>query len=250
MLALEIRERTRDGSKMVDYAENIWLNRAQDAECCPRLDDDGRPIPGGYDDAQRWAAFVWLAERGYGKPVTVIDVNAMVAQFGAAPAHDDALDVDALDDDDLDALEALALKRLGVGRAPRERVIEATAHEVAQGDAGEAVPEHVEPERTPPVRPVASTVPRVVTFRSSNVRGASHDAGAELLEVTFANGTRWRYRNVTAAMVDAWVAAPSAGAWFAREIKGRPDRYPGRPVLGEGDARPAAPAGHRGPGVL
>lgn len=36
----------------------------------------------------------------------------------------------------------------------------------------------------------------------------------------------YRYRNVTPAMMRAWGAAPSAGAWFAREIRARHMQYP------------------------
>lgn len=39
-------------------------------------------------------------------------------------------------------------------------------------------------------------------------------------------GRRYRYRNVTPAMMDAWRAAPSAGAWFSREIRAQHQRHP------------------------
>lgn len=36
----------------------------------------------------------------------------------------------------------------------------------------------------------------------------------------------YRYRGVTPAMMEAWRVAPSAGAWFAREIRAQHQRYP------------------------
>lgn len=36
----------------------------------------------------------------------------------------------------------------------------------------------------------------------------------------------YRYRNVTVEMMSAWETAPSAGAWFAREIRARHQQYP------------------------
>lgn len=65
---------------------------------------------------------------------------------------------------------------------------------------------------------------------STNLHGA--ELGVDgILTVTFLDGERnpgrrYRYRNVTPAMMDAWRAAPSAGAWFSREIRAQHQRHP------------------------
>jgi len=72
-------------------------------------------------------------------------------------------------------------------------------------------------------------------FDSSNVRSCCLDEGTGLLEVSFHNGARWRYRGVTMRELDAWCRAPSAGSFFARVIKGNPHRYPPERVPRDSD---------------
>jgi hypothetical protein len=237
-LAREIQRRTGDGEKMIRFAENIWLNRAQDDDCEPLVDAKGAFVKGGYDDAQRWSAFTWLGERGWGKPISMVDVQAMVAQFSGEEESAAALpaDVDALDDEDLDALEAIALKRLGVARKAARPVLEAAAVEVRPVAPTPTV-EIAEPE---PIDepPPAPREPRYYEASSSNVTRAllaPNDASPSgwVLEVEFRSGARWQYANVTEPQFDAWLVSPSAGAWLAREIVKRPDRHPARKLLGE-----------------
>lgn len=54
---------------------------------------------------------------------------------------------------------------------------------------------------------------------SSNIASAGYDAASETLEVEFMNGSVYQYYNVSQAIYDAFVAAPSAGRFFAYQIK-------------------------------
>lgn len=53
--------------------------------------------------------------------------------------------------------------------------------------------------------------------KSSNIASVDHDG--QHLTVQFKSGQSWRYQDVPAAKHDAMIAAPSAGKYFASEIK-------------------------------
>lgn len=79
-LAAAIRQQTKDGAELVEWALLVWR-------------DPNVPLN------VRWDAFVWLTDRGFGKPLTMIDLNASLAQPKSA------LDLAVLAQDDLDAIE-------------------------------------------------------------------------------------------------------------------------------------------------
>lgn len=69
-------------------------------------------------------------------------------------------------------------------------------------------------------------MPRTLNFSgSSNVKTATlNDDGTA--EVTFANGGRATYRNISAEMFDEWEKADSAGRWFHNRVRSKPTEYP------------------------
>ncbi len=60
---------------------------------------------------------------------------------------------------------------------------------------------------------------------SSNIQSIGHDPTRQVLAVQFTSGQTWEYEGVPAQVFDAMRGAPSAGSYFAREIK---TRYVGR----------------------
>lgn len=54
---------------------------------------------------------------------------------------------------------------------------------------------------------------------SSNIASVGYDAPSETLEIEFVNGSVYQYYNVPQSTYDAFIAAPSAGRFFAYQIK-------------------------------
>lgn len=60
-MSAEIARRTQDGNALIDFAWELWQ-------------DEKNPIK------VRWDAFVWLSERGPGKPVQNVNIDATVRE--------------------------------------------------------------------------------------------------------------------------------------------------------------------------
>jgi hypothetical protein len=56
-------------------------------------------------------------------------------------------------------------------------------------------------------------------IESSNIQDAGFDAATGTLEITFRSGKRYRYHGVSPERFSEFMAAPSKGSFFAREIK-------------------------------
>ena len=54
---------------------------------------------------------------------------------------------------------------------------------------------------------------------SSNIASVGYDEPSEILEIEFMSGSVDRYYNVPQSIYDALIAAPSAGQFFAYQIK-------------------------------
>jgi hypothetical protein len=54
---------------------------------------------------------------------------------------------------------------------------------------------------------------------SSNIVSVGYDAPSETLEVEFMSGAVYQYYNVPQSIYDAFIVAPSAGQFFAYQIK-------------------------------
>lgn len=54
---------------------------------------------------------------------------------------------------------------------------------------------------------------------SSNIASVGYDASSETLEIEFMSGAIYQYYNVPQTIYDALIAAPSAGRFFAYQIK-------------------------------
>lgn len=83
-VAQEILQETREGKEMVEYALKIWRD----------------PMEPTY---RRDAMLHWLADRGLGKAVNIVEMDM---QIGAAPSLLDAIDMSKLSDAQLQALKA------------------------------------------------------------------------------------------------------------------------------------------------
>lgn len=60
---------------------------------------------------------------------------------------------------------------------------------------------------------------------SSNIKGASYNAMAQVLDITFKNGRTYEYFDVPQSLVDEFIAADSSGKFFFARIK---SNYTGR----------------------
>jgi len=54
---------------------------------------------------------------------------------------------------------------------------------------------------------------------SSNIVSVGYDAPSETLEIEFMSGSVYQYYNVPQSIYDGFIAAPSAGQFFAYQIK-------------------------------
>lgn len=91
-LAEYVREVTEDGTLLIDHAMNVFLNRA--------TSKDSRGT-GPYSEEQKWRALEFLANRGFGRPVTTVDIQATVETRSLVAS----VNYQALSDAELDALE-------------------------------------------------------------------------------------------------------------------------------------------------
>ncbi len=57
------------------------------------------------------------------------------------------------------------------------------------------------------------------TASSSNIVSFGYDASSETLEIEFMTGAIYQYYNVPQPIYDALLAAPSAGKFFAYQIR-------------------------------
>lgn len=257
--------------RLMSYAEDVWLNREQ------RVDDngdelfyeDGEPVyqRANYSQSDRWQAFQWLSERGWGKPVIAVDINAMVASAtvdeGAQLA--DAIDIDNLTDEELVAYARLSARLNGQPdpiKGSDRRVLDVQAvervstevstnakpseHQVSEVKPSDAIlsedrtldaectemPEAIAVEAE--VAPADVLVHKFTT--STNILGFEHDARTLVLRVTFRGERVYDYANVTRDMCREWIAHPSAGQWFTQVLKGQPQRFPAK-VVSAGPAR-------------
>ena len=64
-------------------------------------------------------------------------------------------------------------------------------------------------------------------FSSSNLLSGSYDAETQELEITFQSGEAYSYQNVPQGYWAGLIAAPSAGQYFARQIR---SRFGGTPI--------------------
>ena len=230
------------------YAARIWQNLAPviGPDGFEVHDEDGVPLvqPGTYTEEQRWQAFVWLSERGYGKPIVAVDMRNMLAEDGVRDEGDavDAIDDESLSDEEALVLESIARRRLGKSTRTRSaptvtaaqvaRAIEVSRIEPADVVEAEVVdePEPVQPEPSSAPERYEHEVVRHYFEGSSSVQGFAWDPLTSELDVLFVNGSTYRYANVTREMVDEWIAAPSAGKWHGGRIRGKPDLYPSRAI--------------------
>lgn len=258
--------------QLVDYAVDIWQNRSQatgpDGE--PLYDlETGEPIyvPANYSHAERVQMHSWLAERGYGKPVIAVDIQAMVASTSADEREQlvQAFDLGNMSDDEQEVFARILARSLGqadplAGSARRaldvpvvevvrepdstsgkpdstgtDNCAETKPSEVKQSDAivseNRTVrePDIVVDETLPePASPVTAFAH---TFpSSSNIVGFSLDEQTLRLTVTFKGGRQYEHRNVSRALCDDWIKHPSAGQWYAQILRANPERYPVRAI--------------------
>lgn len=254
-VAREIQERIGYDA-MVSYAESIWSGWEWDPDTRSIVyDREGRPVRAVVQPTseEKYRAYQLLWDRGWGKPVVAIDMQAVLAMHPAADALEGsaagmiaaAVDDGTLEGADLDALEGVLARVLGLAPAP-------TAHAYVPASAPETLPpidvpavvsepvaapletSPAMPAAEPPPDPPAPPAPWIVRewqmyefAHSTNVAGFVFDARSGLLLVRFA-GTRgcYAYANVTPALVAEWTAAPSAGKWLAARLKPRADLFP------------------------
>lgn len=236
-----------------NYAECIWRGWQWDGDTGEVVrDEHGQPVrmvPPPADADRRWA-WQQLADRGWGKPVSVIDVHGMPE---SADLRDEGpladVDVDELPDEMLAQLEAVVTYRIGV--KPRPRVQTRTAIDVPAVEVGkEESPPSVEvPEpddgacAEEPSAPVVAPEPVTPRERfrfvgSSNLDGYAYDAASSIVTVRFAGGAVYQYANVTPELLAEWRCALSAGKWLAARLKAKPDLFPCRQVTAAEWERP------------
>jgi hypothetical protein len=243
-LARDIRRRVgEDGAAMNNFVESIWRGWKWDPDTGEIVvDDAGRPVrdPVPADDARKWQALQWLSDRGFGKPVIAVDVQAMVAQYelDAESAGTGVLNVAALGDEELEDLTYLVARAAGeVASRPRPRLalLDVDAIEL-QDEPVDAVEPHDEVGGDSVDEVLEEDGERVhhAFTNSSNVDRLVFDPARGALTVHF-KGDRgvYEYGNVTPALVDELIAAPSAGKWLGANLKARPALFPCRKIAGD-----------------
>jgi hypothetical protein len=60
---------------------------------------------------------------------------------------------------------------------------------------------------------------------SSNIVAIGYDAGSELLQIEFKNGSVYQYHRVPSSIANGLLNAPSHGKYFARFIRNAGYRY-------------------------
>lgn len=224
------------------------------------------------DWTTRMQAFKMYLEYSLGKPLQGVVIQAEIDQRLAVEGVPvDALNVGAMAPEVRAALRLVASAALGQPlpaapaatppRAPAAviDIAEDPASELKASGAGEyvslddllALDEDGEP--LPVAQPESPEI-RLDFVDSTNLVSASLSADG-ICTVVFrgADGTAartYRYRHVTPTMMRAWREAPSAGAWFAREIRQRHQQYPVVQGAPAAVTQPADPGAGRGGMVL
>lgn len=211
MLAQCIRDQTDDGRDLV----RILVKIAK-----------GEPSPSGAVPSviQQRAAAEYLLDRVAGKPLQTIAVDP---NAGA-----DALDLDRLMAStglNLERLEVIITAALeGNVPPPAGAIIDVPAHATISQpsehrtlDVKQSGPQPSDVKRLE----VKASWRRVRLPNSSQIVGAEWDPDTHDCVVTFRARpgephVRWLYERVSREMIAAWEQAPSAGAWFARELRG------------------------------
>lgn len=247
-----------------NYAECIWRGWEWDGDTGEVVidPDTGMPkraIPPPADADRRWA-WQQLVDRGWGKPVTTIDVHGMLGVEANEPRDDDPLanvDVDELPEDMLAQLEAVVSFRLGTKPRSAAPAIAREAPLVIDVPHEERAPEEPEPVEesepapsrdnphvpSPSEMPPAGRMPSApeatpaapprerYTFKgSTNVEGYAYDAASSIVTVRFVGGAVYQYANVTPELLAEWRMALSAGKWLNARLKAKPDLFPCRSV--------------------
>ncbi len=57
-------------------------------------------------------------------------------------------------------------------------------------------------------------------LKSSNLDGYDYNQSTKELEITFKNGTTYKYKDVDPTVITGLLDAPSSGSYFAQNIKG------------------------------
>jgi len=89
-LALTIAKQTKGGEELISYALNVWRNKLSDGES-----------PANYSNAERHQAFLWLADRLWGKPKQEVTIE----KTSRADKEATQRMLDHLTDDEIDAME-------------------------------------------------------------------------------------------------------------------------------------------------
>lgn len=241
-VALAIREETDDLGDLV----KIMVKIAK-----------GEPMPGNQVPSviQQRAAAEYLLDRVIGRPTAPVEIRDDGTK--GERVRIDALPADILDA--LESALAGGRGLPSQADASGPRAASASAHILERARVidvpavGEVAPEGLS-FRDGHKRTVRHEVPAVASAvdpsalapdpaalgrgravrleRSGNIYGAWYDPDARAVTVTFrpppathashANTPmqRWTYENVDVAQIEAWEDAPSAGAWFARELRG------------------------------
>lgn len=100
-MARAIQAETRDGAELREFALEVFRNKA-----------------GLYALSDRFRAFEWLSDRGWGKAVTMVDLQAVVASAPLA-ADVDATAIEAMPRDEFDAARATLRKLTAASRQLR-----------------------------------------------------------------------------------------------------------------------------------
>lgn len=61
----------------------------------------------------------------------------------------------------------------------------------------------------------------LAAFTSSNIRSARYDSEAQILEITFLNGTVYEYYGISERTAEEFERAASKGSYLAASIKGQ-----------------------------
>lgn len=67
----------------------------------------------------------------------------------------------------------------------------------------------------------------MIPLKSSNLAAAGFDPETRVLDILFVNGTTYSYDEVPQSIADGLFQAPSAGQYFAMNIKNRYRYYKG-----------------------
>jgi hypothetical protein len=60
-----------------------------------------------------------------------------------------------------------------------------------------------------------------ISIQSTTIESIGYDSGPQVLEIKFISGKIYRFYHVPQKVVNAFMAAPSKGQFFGREIRGK-----------------------------